>query len=399
MADASAVVPGFERRLGTRPWLLRHVSFAHDEETDVLEAVQELELVDESWRPPANARWAAIHDLARLRLGEDERALVATYLEGLEDVPPGRPRWSQPGWRDEVHAWLELEVARLGRKLLAVEQVKVWGISAVLRVETDLGELWFKVSAPLPLFANEAVVMQRLAQRFPGYLPPSVALDPDRGWILFEPFDVIGWDAPLDVRRELFRRFAELQLGTVELTSELFAYGCLDRRLGVLERHLDELIADRAALHRLTTAEVRSLRRLAPKLHELCSRLGELGLPATLVHGDLHPGNAARLDGELAYFDWTDACVAHPFVDLHTLQWERDESKRAALLDAYLGPWREVASEETLREAVALAQAVTPLHHAVSYSTITRSLEPASKPELDATHEFVREAIARAKEL
>jgi aminoglycoside phosphotransferase (APT) family kinase protein len=138
---------------------------------------------------------------------------------------------------------------------------------------------------------------------------------------------------------------------------------------------------------------------VAPRLHELARALDRLGLPATLVHGDLHPGNVARVDGELAYFDWTDACVAHPFVDLHSLQWEPDEVTRDALLDAYLEPWRAVASEETLRAAVALARVVTPLHHAVSYSTIARSLEPTSTSELDATHEFLREALARLRDV
>ena len=399
MADARAAAPALERRLGMRPWLLRHVSFAHDEERDVLEVVQELESTDEAWSPPSNGRWVGRADLGRLRLRDDERELVASYLGGLGRVPPGRPPWSQPGWRSELRAWLDDELARLGRRLRGLEQVKVWGISTVVLARTDRGDLYFKVSAALPLFVNEAVVTQRLAARFPGFLPQPVAVEPERGWILFEPFEVIGWEIPLDVRRELFRRFAGLQVQTAALARELIDDGCLDRRLPVLERHVDELLADRRALHRLTTAEVRSLRRLGPKLHELCRRLDALGLPATLVHGDLHPGNVARIDGALAYFDWTDACVAHPFVDLHTLQWERDEAIREELLDAYLEPWREVASEEALREAVALAAAVTPLHHAVSYATITRSLERASMPELDATHEFLREAIARAREL
>lgn len=398
MADASTVAPAFERRLGMKPWLLRHLSFAHDEERDVLEAVQELELADLDWRPPENGRWADRADLERLRLDEEHRVLAVSYLDELAHVPTQRPPWSRPGWRDELVTWLRAELARLGRRLAEVEQLKVWGISTVVRAGTDRGDVYFKVSAALPLFVNEAVVTELLAARFPGYVPRPLVVEPERGWILFEPFDVLGWEVPLDVRCELFRRFAGLQLRTSERTGALLADGCLDRRLGVLERQLDELLADRRALHRLTTAEVRGLRRLAPRLHELIRRLDDLGLPATLVHGDLHPGNAMRLDGAVAYFDWTDACVAHPFVDLHTLQWERDDATRAALLDAYLEPWRDAADEDTLREAVALARAVTPLHHAVSYATITASLEPVSRPELDATHQFLREAIARAKE-
>jgi hypothetical protein len=309
-------------------------------------------------------------------------------------VPPQRPAWSRPGWREELARWLEAELGEV-----TLEQAKVWGISTVVRVESARGEHWFKASAPLPLFVNEAVVTEWLARRFPGYVPRPVALDRERGWLLFEPFDVLGWRVPLDVRCELFRRFARLQLRTAELTDEVLAAGCLDRRLPVLGRQLDDLLSDRRALHQLEAKEVRALRRLAPRFHELLRRLDALGPAPTLVHGDLHPGNAARLDGRIAYFDWTDACVAHPFVDLHSLQWESDEAAREALLDAYLDPWRATASEETLREAVALARVATPLHHAVSYATIAASVEPASKGELDATHEFLREAMARVREL
>ena len=393
IADARTAVPAFEERLGTRPWVRRPLGFHGGD------AVLELELEDARWRPPANGRWAAASDLGRLRVDERHGAVVASFLDAFETVPAERPPWARGGWRDDVRAWLDEEAARLGRRVRALEQVKTWGISTVLRVETDRGDLWFKVSAALPLFADEAVVTQRLAKRFPGYVPAPVALEPARGWLLFEPFEEVGWSAPLEVRQALFRRFAGLQVRAAAQADELLADGCLHRPLGVLETQLDELLADRPALHRLSTAEVRALRRAAPRRHELVRRLDGLGLPATLVHGDLHPANVARVDGELAYFDWTDACVAHPFVDLHSLQWERDEATREAILDAYLGPWRAVAPEQTLREAVALSRVVTPLHHAVSYSTIAASVEPTSQSELDATHEFVREAMARAREL
>ena len=139
------------------------------------------------------------------------------------------------------------------------------------------------------------------------------------------------------------------------------------------------------------------MRRLAPELKDACRRLAACGVPDALVHGDLHPGNIARLDGELAYFDWTDACIAHPFFDLQSLQWQKDEATRAALLDAYLGAWEGVESPERLHEAAALAAIVTPLHHAVSYQQILANLEPDARPELDATHQFLREILARMR--
>jgi aminoglycoside phosphotransferase (APT) family kinase protein len=119
----------------------------------------------------------------------------------------------------------------------------------------------------------------------------------------------------------------------------------------------------------------------------------------TLVHGDLHLDNVARYEGELVYFDWTDACVAHPFFDLHALQWVRDDARRAALWDAYLEGWEGVVSAAGLREAAVLAAVVTPLHHAVSYQRIVAALEPVSKAELDLTHEFLREALEKLRSM
>ena len=392
VAKADSIVEAFEYRLGTRPWLLRQLWFGEDE------AVLELELSDQEWEPPAHGRWAGRADLDRLRLkDEGQRSLLEGYLDALErdDVPPERPPWASPGWLPGVRTWLEGEAARLGHPVLAIEQVKQWSISAVLRVRTDGPVFYFKVSARLPLFVDEAAVTSELAARFPGDVPVPLAVEPERGWLLLAEFDeLLGWRAPLELRCELFRRFAALQRQSIPVVDELLAAGCHDRRLHVLESQLDPLFADPVAVARLTPEERSELKRVAPALKQACRRLEALGVPATLVHGDLHPDNAARLDGELAYFDWTDACIAPPLIDLHSLQWEDDESVRAALLDAYVAAWDGAISAE----AVELARVVTPLHHAVSYSTIVANVERSGKSELDATHGFLREVLARVRD-
>jgi hypothetical protein len=225
-------------------------------------------------------------------------------------------------------------------------------------------------------------------------VPASLAVEAERGWLLLAEFEeLLGWSEPIETRRELFSRFAGLQRRSVPLVDDLLAAGCLDRRLHVLEAQLDLLLANPVAVARLTPEETSELKRLAPKLKRACRRLDALGLPATLVHGDLHPGNAARIDGELAYFDWTDACVSHPLIDLQSLQWVDDEAVRAALLDAYVAAWDGAVSAE----AVELARIVTPLHHAVSYSTIVGNVERSGMTELDATHGFLREALAQVR--
>ena len=402
IADAAGITDAFERRLGTPTWFLRQLSYREDEHTGRLRAVLELELVEAGWTPPAHGRWVAREELDRVRLkDEEQRPLLVEHLGELaarDEVPPQRPPWARPGWRDRVHEWLESEVARLGHRFDRVEQRKQWGISAVLRVHTDGPLLYLKVPARLPLFVEEGRVTAALAQRFPGYVPAPLTVEPDEGWFLLPDLgDPVGWDAPFETRAAMLRRFGSLQRRSAAITDELLAAGCLDRRLDVLFGQLDDLIADPAATARLAREETIELQQRWPELKDACRRLAGLGLPDTLVHGDLHLGNVARCDGELVYFDWTDACIAHPFTDLHTLQWERDEEVRAALLDAYLAEWEGAIPPERLREAAALASVVIPLHHAVSYQHIVANLEPASKVELDGTHGFLREALEKLR--
>ena len=400
-ADAKTVVDAFEQRLGTRPWLLRRAAVDNDEHARKRDAVYELHLVDELWDIPGHGRWVGRDELAALALADDdERGRLTVYLDGLGDVPAERPPWAQPGWLAEVRGWVESVVERLGHVVLGVEQVKQWSLSSVLRIETDGPELYFKAPVRLPLFADEAVVTERLARRFPGFAPVPLAVEPEHGWMLLPAFEeLFDDDVSLDVWQDALRRFARLQLRTSQVTDELLADGCLDRRLDVLERQLEPLLSDPVAIRLLDDGEVAQLRRLVPTLEEICGRLAACGIPPTLVHGDLHLGNVARVDGELLYFDWTDACIAHPFIDLLSLHWQPDGVKREALLDAYLEPWLEVAPAERLREAADLAAVVIPLHHAVSYATIVANLEPSAQGEADATHEFLREVLLRAKAL
>ena len=400
-ANAKVIVPAFERRLRTRLWLLRLVHEAADEAAGRIDAIFELELLDTGWSVPAHGRWVGVVELAGLQLkDEEQRPILNAYLDALErgQIPERRPPWARPGWLAEARTWIEQEAARRGHVVVGVQQVKHWSISSVLKIDTDGPDLYFKVPVRLPLFVDEAKVTARLAERFPDHVPAPLSFEPERGWLLLPAFDeLFTWAAPLEVRKESLRRFAALQRRTSELTDELLLDGCLDRRLEVLESQIDPLVNDPEAIARLTPDEAGELGRLAPALKEVCRRLAGFGLPSTLVHGDLHMLNVARLDGDLVYFDWTDACIAHPFIDLLCLSWEKGEANRAALLDAYLEPWQGVETAVRLQEAVALATVVIPLHHAVSYQHIVAGLEPAAKPELDATPTFLRRVLSSAE--
>ena len=128
----------------------------------------------------------------------------------------------------------------------------------------------------------------------------------------------------------------------------------------------------------LTDAEVARLRALAPRLKAMCRTLADYHVPATLVHGDLNLGNVALHDEQYVFFDWTDACVSHPFFDLLTVIWEDDPEVQAHLLERYLELWTVYEPMERLREAWTLAEPLCSLHQAVSYQAILRHTEAAA---------------------
>ena len=119
-----------------------------------------------------------------------------------------------------------------------------------------------------------------------------------------------------------------------------------------------------------------------------------------LVHGDLHTGNVAVRDGHHTIFDWTDACVAHPFFDLVTIlgsarRFPDIPDARMRMRDAYLSQWTAYAPMDRLREAADLAETLGALHQAVSYRHIVANLERKSELE-ENLQDWLREVVERA---
>lgn len=395
--------PEFSRLFGTEVWGLRRLHSRPDQDARTLTAVVELSLSDREWKPPAGLKWLSIDETRAAGLdGDLSSALIASLEE--PGIHPLRPGWARPGWIDDARKWIKAAMRAAGMQVTEIAQVKQWGISCVMRVETGGPVYYFKATnRNMPLFVNEAQVTDLLAGSFPEYVIRPFALNVEQDWMLLPAFTAPYFEGDdLDARLPaMFRRFAALQIASIEKakkSGDLEKAGLLDRRLDRLHAQVDVLLDDDRALKRLEEEACEEVRRLRPVFHELIERLAALGIPDTLVHGDLHPGNAAYVDNRVVFFDWTDACISHPFFDLFSLSWF-DEGIAEACLNAYLEPWRTVFSEEELQEAVPLARALLHLHHAVSYREIVANLEPASKSELDITHEILQDAVRAVNEL
>ena len=396
---AGTVARACAEQLGVAVTALRCARVRSDG-NDNANTVVVLENHDHTWRPPAGARWADLSDARRL-LTEDaagRAALLHWFGEGgRAAAPPLRPPWAHPGWYQRAVAWAEGELTRLGRRPTGhIEQVKLWCISSILRIETTAGDAWFK--AVPGFFAHEGRLIQLLTPSLPASLPTVLALGPERGWLLLDTIPGEKLRAGRDEAKmaEALRVLARLQQEWTSRTDELLSIGCPDRRLATLDGELERLLARPEVRGDLGDGEITKLKAFAREIPERRVALAACGVPETIVHGDFDPGNVS-VDGDgLVLFDWTDGCVGHPFVDLATfLERDGEANTNAAFRAAYLEVWSQTVPEARLEEAMALAAPFACLHHAISYQRIVDAVEPAERWEFaGATQKWLRRILA-----
>lgn len=387
--------------------IVLYCAYLHvDEEHARREQIYVLEIPDPSWVAPADIHWIGLDALAHLDLIiPEQRSIIATCLDESEVAPALRPPWARRGWFREAMDQVGEQLTRLKYNVVApVEQVKTWGLSCVLRVPTSAGNVYFKAiptsfmkkNSPIAssnntmplLITHEPMFIQSLAAWYPQNLPALLAMDRERCWMLIAEFGADLYDHPDKADREkALAVYARMQVTATEHIDSLLAAGCLDRRLNVLETQIDPLLSNGELLADLERSEVEQLRASVPWLKAMCQELARGAIPQTLVHGDLHTGNIARQNDSYIYFDWAEACIAHPFFDAAPFLDNVDDLvERERLRDIYLAQWMDYASIENLRDIFSLAQILATIHQAVSYQHIMANME-------DPTRQIIRGAV------
>jgi hypothetical protein len=332
----------------------------------------------------------------------EHAVLLAHWLHtsSPDPVPPQRVAWAMPGWRSRAEAWIKQQLAALGVTLTGPITVrKIWSISCVLRVPTSAGDFYFK--AVPPLFGREPALTEALARRHPGQVPEVVALDTAQGWMLMRGFagSMLSDSQDLSVWQAALRAYAGRQIAWRADLDTLRRLGCPDRGPLRLAEQIDPLLADDELLvvgrpRGLTAAQVAELRALAPRLKAACAEWAAAGVPVTLEHGDYHAANVAVNGGQFIVFDWTDGCIAHPFVCLPALLENARPDWHAALTGAYLESWSDIASPGQLENVLRRARPLAALHMAVSYYDIYHAGEPMVRWQMDgAAPYFLREVL------
>jgi aminoglycoside phosphotransferase (APT) family kinase protein len=110
---------------------------------------------------------------------------------------------------------------------------------------------------------------------------------------------------------------------------------------------------------------------LSARVLDALAVLEETGIPTTLGHLDISPGNIICSPTGCVFLDWAEAFVGHPFLTFEYLlehfrrTFGQDHSQETQLIARYSGPWRSFASQSEIRRALE----VSPLVAVFAYAT------------------------------
>ena len=344
-----------------------------DDQDDGEEACLLVEFDSVDIEPPPGWVWLDLDAgvVARLHPEPFRRAVASWVDERAHGWSSLRPAWSRPGWLARASRWMVEQMRADGRPALErPRQHQLWGLSVVLRAPSEGGDVFLKCSPAI--FRREALLTQALAQRMPELVPEVIAVEEAEGWLLMRDLGAaeLGHQAESSWHQGLIAH-AGIQRSWLGRGEELAGLGVPVRSLTDLAIQVEAMSEDDTLLTRMTPELRDRWLATAPALVESCRRLDQLGPGPTLLHGDLHPWNVVLGAGGVRVFDWTDAAVSHPFVDLATYVFRtQDVPRRRRLVDAYLDAWSTDLSPDVLREAADLAVVVGALYQVQTYRTL-----------------------------
>lgn len=370
---------------------------------------QVMECCDQGTGTRIQGRWLAVGALSLGCFADSadyeaaQQALVQyeSYANGLAPGP-----FAKPGWLEELRDLVREASARTGLQLQ--ESFCHFNASptfSLVRFETTGAAIWFKaVGEPN---AREFPITVLLAALFPTYIPSIIATKPDwNGWLspevagtaLDETRDTTAWKAAAAA-------LAQLQIESVGKEDELLSCGVRDLRVCALSELVHPFLK---AVGELMEQQVKvpppvlcheEMLLLEEHIHEALAYLENLGIPNTLGHLDLNPGNIIVSPHACVFLDWAEAYAGPPFLSFQYLLEHlrraagHDAATEAQLAAVYADQWRTVTSRRQIEEALSVA----PLLAVFAYAAGSNVWSDETKLRNPQTAGFLRSLTRRMK--
>ena len=335
--------------------------------------------------PKAPTRWVPVSALsADLLTGASDYLAIQRSSAQSDAEDQGSPTgpFARLGWFKELREWVEEVIEPLGFHLNRnFNQLNASPSFSLIRFETDGPALWFKaVGEPNQ---KEFPITCALAQLFPSYLPSVLATRPEwNGWLTREASGNLLCDVQEDAAREKAAvALAELQISSIDHGARLLQAGARDLGVNALSKMvwpfvetMPQLMERQAEIPPAPLAR-KELELLGGRIETALEALEALGIPETLGHLDMNPGNIIAAPGRCAFLDWAEAYVGNPFF---TFQYLLEHLRRTMgahspietrLIASYRQQWDSIVPRGAIDDALAISPLLAVFAYAVGSNT------------------------------
>lgn len=358
-------------------------------------------------RLPAMLRWQPVEKAGCNLLDREEAELLQTCIAracqayvGVDPAP-----FSRLGWIHRLHDWVGSTIQPLGSELTDVRQLNGSETFSLVRLGTGRRPFWFKAVGHPNL--HEYSISLTLSHLFPGYVPKILASDPLlNGWLMESGGEsTLGDTEDLETWLMAVQRLAQLQIESLQHTSQLLQAGCRDVRVETLASLVAPFFETMTRLMEqqtktspapLTREELAELARTIRNALSLCI---EIRLPDSLGHTDFNPWNAL-VDGKSCVFtDWAEAHVGHPLLTFEYLAAHLHKSCPSlmrhcdCLRKAYCQVWQAVVPLPRILRSLQLS----PLIAVYAYASSGQSWRDPERLALPRVPAHLRSLTRRMK--
>jgi hypothetical protein len=269
--------------------------------------------------------------------------------------------FSEFGTFGRISVWVEEQLRRLGLRWDGTfRQLQASAFFALIRFQTNRSGVWFKAVGEPNL--REFPITKALADWFPKHVPKVIAAREDwNAWLaeeiegedLFSASDPASWHCAVG-------RLAELQITSVRHASQILACGARDARS---PRLLDMVVPFFSTIESLMEAQIKpaprkltaqEIKTVEQHVTDALLQMERSGVPDTLNHFDLNPGNAIAVNGNCKFLDWAEAGIGIPFFSMEYLRlhflsaFAGQHDAEIEFRNSYFDHWRSVVPGSTV---------------------------------------------------
>jgi len=251
------------------------------------------------------------------------------------------------------------------------EHVRTTPWSSVTRFATSDGYIYLKHTPKL--LALEATITQILHDQFQASVPEVIAFNAELDCFLMKGAgrslrEMLKKKFDAALLCKAIDQFTSIQITVADHVNIFLDIGVPDWRLSKLPDLYQQLLLQKNILiaDGLSEIEINELKKLLPKISNLCKKLSSYSIKQTIVQPDFHDNNLLinEISQNITIIDLGEVVISHPFFSLltclqqakkHHALTDKDDPY-LQMMDACLKNYMTVESKENLLDAFATAK-------------------------------------------